>query len=113
MINFELIGGVSFQKGCYPGQEIVARTQYLGKLKKRMFLAHVDADTTPTTGTDIFSAEFGEQACGKLVSVAHAPNGGFDLLAVAQIASHDADDVRLGSPQGPKLSFGKLPYAIN
>ena len=47
MVNLEVIGGVSFQKGCYPGQEIVARSQYLGKLKRRMFLAHVDAEAAP------------------------------------------------------------------
>ncbi len=62
MVNLEVIGGVSFQKGCYPGQEIVARSQYLGKLKRRMFLAHVDAEAAP--GDNLYSADFEGQATG-------------------------------------------------
>lgn len=112
MVNFELIGGINFQKGCYPGQEIVARTQYLGKLKKRMFLAHLDSDVLPAPGSDLFSPEFGDQSCGKLLAVAHSPGGGFDLLAVLQISSREADDVHMGSPAGPRLGFGNLPYTI-
>lgn len=113
MLNFELIGGVSFQKGCYPGQEIVARTQYLGKLKKRMYLAHIDVAEAPVSGADLFAAEFGEQSCGKLLSVAPAPQGGFDTLAVTQIASFEGGQVHVGSPDGPLLSFGNLPYAVS
>ena len=57
MANLELIGGVSFKKGCYPGQEIVARMQYLGKLKRRMYLAHLESDTAPLAGDELYSAE--------------------------------------------------------
>lgn len=113
MLNFELIGGVNFQKGCYPGQEIVARTQYLGKLKKRMYLAHIDGDSAPAAGSDLFSAEFGVQSCGKLLAVTPAPQGGFDALAVLQIAAFESGDVHLGSPEGLALSFGSLPYTIS
>ncbi|MCX9156730.1 folate-binding protein [Niveibacterium sp. 24ML] len=112
MINFEVIGGVNFQKGCYPGQEIVARTQYLGKLKKRMFLAHVDALTAPFAGQDLFAPDFADQSCGKVVAATPAPTSGFDLLAVVQMSSHDANQVTLGAPAGPALHFQPLPYAL-
>lgn len=112
MVNFELIGGVNFQKGCYPGQEIVARTQYLGKLKKRMFFAHLDASEAPASGSDVFAPEFGEQSCGKVLSAAPAAEGGYDLLVVTQLAAHDAGEVHVGSPTGPQLRFGALPYTV-
>lgn len=111
MVNYEVIGGVNFQKGCYPGQEIVARTQYLGKLKKRMYRVHFTADEAPTAGVDLFTAEFGDQSAGKLVNVVPAPDGGFEALAVMQTSSA-AGDVHVGSPAGPRLSFLQLPYAL-
>lgn len=112
MVNFELIGGVNFQKGCYPGQEIVARTQYLGKLKKRMFFAHLDAPEAPQSGSDVFAPEFGAQSCGKVLSVALAAEGGYELLVVTQLAAHEAGEVHVGSPSGPQLRFGALPYTV-
>jgi folate-binding protein YgfZ len=113
MLNYELIGGVSFNKGCYPGQEIVARTQYLGKLKKRMYRVHVATDDAPQPGTDVFTPQFGDQSAGKLVNVAPAPEGGFEALVVLQTSCVDADDARLGSPAGPRLKFLPLPYAVS
>jgi tRNA-modifying protein YgfZ len=113
MLNFELLGGVDFKKGCYPGQEIVARTQYLGKLKKRMFRAHVDTPEAPTANTDLYSTAFGEQSCGKVVSVAPSLEQGFDLLAVMQIAAQESQDVHLGAPDGATLSFSELPYTVD
>ncbi|HEY0665434.1 MAG TPA: folate-binding protein [Gallionella sp.] len=115
MVNFDLIGGVSFNKGCYPGQEIVARTQYLGKLKRRMYLAHIDGPhienaDAPRPGDELFSADMEDQSSGTIANAAPAPNGGYDVLAVVQIASHDAFPVHLGSLQGPRLQFQPLPY---
>lgn len=112
MANFELIGGVSFQKGCYPGQEIVARTQYLGKLKRRMYLAHLGPDAAPAAGTALYSPDLADQSCGTVVDAAPSPDGGHDLLAVVQMASAEAGDVRLGSASGPRLEFRPLPYAL-
>lgn len=112
MLNFDLIGGVSFNKGCYPGQEIVARTHYLGKLKKRMFRVHVDVAEAPAPGTDVFSPEFGEQSAGKVVMAAPAPGSGFEALIVLQTSSADSTEVHLASPQGPSVSFLPLPYAL-
>ena len=111
MANLELIGGVSFRKGCYPGQEIVARTQYLGKPKRRLFLAHVDAEASPAPGGTLV-ADGAEQSAGTVVNAAPAPQGGFDLLAVVQTASVDTATVRLASPDGPALHFRPLPYAV-
>ncbi|MDD3353984.1 folate-binding protein [Zoogloea sp.] len=112
MLNYELIGGVSFNKGCYPGQEIVARTHYLGKLKKRMYRVHGDVDAPPAPGTDVYAAEFGEQSAGKVVMAAPAPAGGVDALVVLQTASAEAGSVHLDSPDGVPLSFLPLPYAL-
>lgn len=112
MLNFEVIGGVNFNKGCYPGQEIVARMQYLGKLKKRMYRVHVPGDAAPAVGADLFTPEFGDQSAGKLVNVVTAPKGGFEALAVMQTSCADAGEVHLGSLQGPQLQFLDLPYAL-
>lgn len=114
MVNFDLIGGINFKKGCYPGQEIVARMHYLGKLKRRMYLAHIDADaeSAPQAGDELYSAEMEGQACGMIANAAAAPAGGYDVLAVVQIASRDTHSVHLGSLQGPALSYESLPYPL-
>ena len=110
MVNLEVIGGVSFQKGCYPGQEIVARSQYLGKLKRRMFLAHVDAEAAP--GDPLYSADMDGQATGTVVNAAPAPSGGFDVLAVAQVESANTQTLHLKAADGAALSLKPLPYAL-
>ena len=110
MVNLEVIGGVSFQKGCYPGQEIVARSQYLGKLKRRMFLAHVDAEAAP--GDPLYSADMVGQATGTVVNAAPAPDGGFDVLAVAQVESANTQTLHLKAPDGAALTLKPLPYAL-
>ncbi len=115
MVNLDLIGGVSFKKGCYPGQEIVARMQYLGKLKRRMYLAHipknqVEGRVMPQPGDALCSADMVDQSCGMLVNVARAPSGGCDLLAVVQNSSCETQQVHLQSLQGAVLQFLPLPY---
>lgn len=111
MANLELIGGISFKKGCYPGQEIVARMHYLGKLKQRMYLAHIEG-AAPSAGDKLYCADGEEKSCGTVVMAASAPGGGYDLLAVVQIASAGAQAVHLGSLEGATLSFMPLPYAV-
>jgi folate-binding Fe-S cluster repair protein YgfZ len=101
---------VSFRKGCYPGQEIVARTQYRGGLKRRMALAHVDG-AAPTPGQSVFSPAFGDQVAGTVVSVAPDPAGGHDLLVVAQIESLREGNLTLGAPGGAVLSIRSQPAA--
>ncbi len=110
MANLDLIGGISFSKGCYPGQEIVARMHYLGKLKQRMVLAHVETGTPPQAGDKLYATETGEQSSGMVVNAAAAPGGGFDLLAVAQTSTFSTNGLHLGSLTGPALQMLPLPY---
>ena len=113
MANLQLIGGVSFTKGCYTGQEVVARMQYLGKLKRRMYLAHIADTQRPAPGAEVFSpsSESG-QGAGRIVDAAPSPDGGFDALAVLQISSAEAGDVRLHDAAGPVLELRPMPYDL-
>ncbi len=113
MLNMEAaaVSGVIFTKGCYPGQEIVARTQYLGKIKRRMFRAALD-DAMPV-GIDVFTPEAGDQHCGALVTVAPSPAGGYECLVVVQSSGAEAGEIHVGSPSGPKLRLLSLPYSVD
>jgi tRNA-modifying protein YgfZ len=99
MADFEKLGGVSFHKGCYPGQEIVARTQYLGKVKRHLY--RVRSEQPLAAGADLHSPDNPDQAAGKIVSVAPSPAGGYEALAVVQ--SNFAGNLHLGSREGPKI----------
>jgi folate-binding protein YgfZ len=113
MINLQLLGGVSFKKGCYTGQEVVARMQYLGKLKRRMYRARVDTEQAPRPGDELWSAHVeGSQGAGRVVRAARWPDGGYQVLAVVQIGAHDQGEVRLGDARGPILRFEELPYPL-
>lgn len=111
MINFELVGGVNFKKGCYPGQEIVARSQYLGKLKRRTALATI-ADPLAAAGTELFSADDPSQPCGMIVNAAPNGAGGVDALVEIKLAALD-QDVHVGSGTGASLTFLPMPYALD
>lgn len=111
MMNLELLDGVNFKKGCYPGQEIVARMHYLGRLKQRMFLAHVEDTHQPAPGTPVFAPDFPGQSAGAVVNAEPAPTGGYDLLAVIQLSCVRSGTVRLGTEDGTMLHFSELPYA--
>lgn len=112
MVNMQLIDGVSFTKGCYTGQEIIARMQYLGKLKRRMYLAHVECDTAPQPGDELFAADSTSgQGTGRVVD-AQAADDGYDLLAVIEIESAEGQTVHLGA-DGPKLEISELPYEFS
>ena len=113
MANLDALDGLSYQKGCYTGQEIVARTHYLGRLKERLFAYHAPAsEALPEPGARVWSSAFGDQPCGTVVSAAPSPLGGFDLLAVLQIAAAASGDVRLQPIGGAALEPFSLPYAI-
>lgn len=99
MADFEKIGGVSFHKGCYPGQEIVARTQYLGKVKRHLF--RVKSLVEIKAGDVLHSPGNPDQACGMVMTAASSPEGGFAGLAVIQ--SNFAEDIHLGKIDGPAL----------
>lgn len=113
MVNFDVIGAVNFRKGCYPGQEVVARSQYRGTIKRRTALAHVAADTdTAQAGIELFHSDDPGQPCGMVVNAAAAPAGGVDALVEIKLAALDSGTVHLGSADGPPLAFDTLPYAF-
>lgn len=107
-LNLEVLGGVNFRKGCYPGQEIVARSQYLGKLRRRMFLAHAGA-----LGPDgDIHADGAAEAIGRIVLAAAAPGGGWDLLFECPTDRAQAAGLHAGSADAPPLQLRALPYAL-
>lgn len=110
MVNFDLTNSVNFQKGCYTGQEIVARTQYLGKLKRRMYLVH--SDVVMAAGNEIYSPDMEGQAMGMVVNAQPTPDGGWDALAVMQISSVATQPLHLQSLDGALLTLQDLPYAL-
>jgi folate-binding protein YgfZ len=110
MINFEVLGGVSFKKGCYPGQEVVARSQYLGKLRRRMQRGHVDVAGI-ATGDDVYHSD-GAQPVGTVVMAAPAPGGGTDLLFEVPTDRLDTGTLKVGSPDGAPVVAGGLPYEL-
>lgn len=109
MVNLDALGGISFKKGCYTGQEIVARTHYLGKVKRRTQLAHVEGDgaMAPQPG-DVLQAADGTEA-GQVVRSARSPAGGYELLAEIRLESLQADTVRW---REQALQIRQLPYAL-
>ncbi len=109
MVNFDVLGAVNFKKGCYPGQEIVARSQYRGTIKRRTALAHGDA---ATPGAELFHSHDSGQPCGMVINVAPAKGGGVDCLVEIKFAALDNGAVHVGSADGPALSFLALPYAF-
>jgi folate-binding Fe-S cluster repair protein YgfZ len=110
-VNLELLGGVNFKKGCYPGQEIVARSQYLGKLKRRTALATL-ADAAARPGDEVFAAADPDQPCGMIVNAAPNGAGGADVLVEIKLAALDGD-VHHGSAGGTPLRFLPLPYPLD
>ena len=97
---------ISFTKGCYPGQEIVARTHYLGKQRRRMFVGHLDG-AQPVPGCDVLDAQ--GAPVGRVVLAAASPDGGTDLLFEAQIAALAEGAL---SVAGARIVPGELPYAL-
>jgi len=114
MMNLDAVGGVSFTKGCYPGQEVVARLRYLGQLKRRMIRGSVAGDPPPP-GSPVFGDVEGEPAVvGKVVDAAPAHPGSSELLAVVQL-THAREDAVLAvlAPDGPALRVLPLPYRVD
>ncbi|MFZ6710389.1 YgfZ/GcvT domain-containing protein [Undibacterium sp. TC9W] len=111
MINFELIGGVNFKKGCYPGQEIVARSQYLGKLKRRMAIALVHAKSV-AAGTEVFHSDDVSQPCGMIVNAEQHQEDSSLALIEMKLADQESGQLSLGSAAGSAIELLPLPYAI-
>lgn len=110
MLNYESVGGVNFKKGCYPGQEVVARSQFRGTLKRRAFLVHADA--AMAAGMEIFGSTDPDQPVGTVVQAAPAPSGGFDAIISAQLSAMDSGVLHLQSTDGSVLQLLQLPYAL-
>lgn len=110
MLNYELVGGVNFQKGCYPGQEVVARSQYRGTLKRRAVLVHADAELQP--GQDVFWSGDTAQPSGLVAAAAPAPDGGHDAIVEIKLAALEQGSLHLGAPDGATLDLRPLPYAL-
>lgn len=107
MVNLDVLEGINFKKGCYTGQEIVARTHYLGTVKRRTQLAHIASETTPKAGDAIVDSN--QQAIGQIVRAAPAMGGGFDVLAECRLESIDQGKVFW---QTNALDIKALPYAL-
>lgn len=113
MVNMQLIDGVSFTKGCYTGQEVVARMKYLGKLKRRMYLAGVETDTAPQPGDELHAdTSKSNQAAGRIVDARAVGNGRYEMLAVIEIEAAENGQVWLGA-DGPVLSVKAPPYGFD
>jgi len=107
-VNLEVLGGVNFRKGCYPGQEVVARSQYLGKLRRRMFLAHGSAIGAEA---DIFQ-DGATEPVGRIVLAAGAPAGGWDLLFECPTDRAAGASLRAGGADAAPLQLRDLPYQL-
>ncbi|MPT51672.1 folate-binding protein [Delftia sp.] len=119
MLNYESVEGVNFKKGCYPGQEVVARSQFRGTLKRRAYIAH--AQQPLSAGMEVFTPEDLEQATGTVVQAAPAPGGGWDAIVSMQISSAEqrllahaalGEGQRADAAQAVALQLKPLPYAL-
>jgi tRNA-modifying protein YgfZ len=111
MLNFEIVGGVNFQKGCYPGQEVVARSQYRGTVKRRTFL--FDVDGPAAAGQEVFHSADPSQPAGLVANAATRSGAtGASALVETKLAALDSGSLHVGAPDGPMLHRRELPYAV-
>jgi len=110
-VNMDLLNAVSFRKGCYPGQEIVARMHYRGKPKSRMIHARLDSGPTPAPGDKIY-VEGNEQSIGMLVDVAPSEPG-YDVLTTIKLEYLEEGNLMLAGPTGARITRGKMPYSLD
>ena len=103
---------MNFKKGCYPGQEVVARSQFRGAIKRRAYLAH--AGEEPAVGAEVFSASDLEQPCGLVVQAAPtpAPGSGWDAIVSLQIAAAGHGGLQVGAADGIALTVSPAPYPL-
>ena len=108
MLNLDILNGINFKKGCYTGQEIVARTHYLGTVKRRTYLAAIASSIAPTEGDKVIDSLNNE--VGQIVRSAHNLAAGFDILVELRIEAKHAGNILW---QGLPIEFKALPYALN
>ena len=109
MINFEVVGGVNFQKGCYPGQEVVARSQYRGTIKRRAFV--LACETAAQPGQEVFHDADPGQPAGRVVNAASWA-GSHRALVEVKLAAIDSGTLHLGTAGGPLLQRMAQPYPL-
>jgi len=109
MLNYESVGGVNFRKGCYPGQEVVARSQFRGTLKRRAFVAHANAELA--AGQEVFHESDATQPCGTVAQAARAPLGGFDVIVSIQLSAAEGGRLWAGEAANT-LALQPLPYLL-
>ena len=109
MLNLQIIDGVDFQKGCYPGQEIVARLKYLGKNKRRMYRIEIDSDKLPQIGEKIYAEGFTDSEAGKILTTVINPSGKAEALAILKIAHAD----KKLSIKEANITLLDLPYPVD
>ena len=113
MVNLQHFNGVNFKKGCYTGQEVIARMQYLGKLKRRMYLAHCQSETLPEPGASLYSSSSTSgQGAGNIVDAQFSASGEVTLLAVITNDAVDRQDIFLDEAMQQPLNIQNLPYSV-
>lgn len=113
MLNLEVLDGVSFSKGCYTGQEVVARTQFLGTIKRRTFPGRVESGAEPIPGAEVAGAEAASgQATGRVVRVAPSPEGGYEILVMLQISARESGPLRLTEGAQAVIALSDPPYSL-
>jgi folate-binding protein YgfZ len=118
MINFESVAGVDFKKGCYPGQEIVARSQYRGAVKRRLKLANTGSSRSAVDlakpGVELFHGSDASQPCGMVVLAAPSSDESdrIDLQIECKLDALEAGEIHLGMGAGPVLKIDTLPYPL-
>jgi hypothetical protein len=110
MLNFQAIGAISFSKGCYTGQEVVARMEYLGKLKRRTYLIKADSTKLPKSGAEIAMPE-NSKAVGTVIQAALEDENHLAILAVLREAALEQSELIIDGNKVP-IKFAKLPYEI-
>jgi tRNA-modifying protein YgfZ len=128
MLNYESIGAVNFKKGCYPGQEVVARSQFRGTLKRRAYLVHSDGPMA--AGDEVFAPGDDTQPCGTVAQAVPSPveslaaagvpgastlksdAGGYDAIVSMQVSAALAGGLTIGSATGPRAELRALPYVL-
>jgi len=95
-LNLDITHAVNFQKGCYPGQEVVARLHYLGKASRRLFTAEVSASVLAEMGSEVMTTE--GQVAGHLVSAAQQDEQYFVCLISLKLSAFESDLLLAGEP---------------
>ena len=107
MLNLDILDAINFKKGCYTGQEIVARTHYLGTVKRRTYLAEITSETAPNAGDKVVDATKNE--VGQIVRVAPNATNGFDALIELRIEAKEAGGLTCNEAE---ITVKNLPYAV-